>query len=116
MNATIMAPNAEYQACLDACHKCAQICQECFRLCLEEQDVKSREHCILDLMDCADACSMAGCAISRRSKHLKQICEMGANICDECAKECSKFTDDHNRMCADACRKCADECRKMVSM
>lgn len=111
-----MAPNSEYQACLDACHKCVQICQECFRLCLEEQDVKSREHCILDLMDCVDACSMAGCAISRRSKHLKQICEMCANICDECAKECSKFNDDHTRMCADVCHKCADECRKMVSM
>lgn len=115
MNATIMAPNKEYQDCIDACSKCAQICEECFRLCLDAQDVKSREHCILDLMDCADICAVASCSMARRSRHLKQILTTCANICDECATQCDKFSSEHNRMCADACRKCADECRKIIA-
>lgn len=116
MNATLMAPNMQYQACIDACNKCMQLCNECFRLCLSEQDVRAREHCIMDLIDCADMCGTAICAMTRRSYHVKDICNMCATMCDECATECSKFSDQHNKMCADACRQCADECRKMANM
>lgn len=113
MNATLMAPNAQYQTCIDACNKCAQLCNECFRLCLEEQDMHVREHCMLDLVDCADICLVAAGAMARRSKHLKEICNLCATICDECATECSRFNNEHNRLCADACRQCAQECRNM---
>ncbi|WPC39463.1 four-helix bundle copper-binding protein [Clostridium sp. JS66] len=116
MNATLMAPSTQYQACIDACNKCAQLCQECFRMCLLEADVKAREHCIMDLVDCAEICSTAACAMSRRSFHVNELCSSCATICDECASECNKFPQEHCKMCADACRQCANECRKMDNM
>lgn len=116
MNATLMAPNAHYQTCIDACHKCMQLCQECFRLCLTEPDVNKRDHCIVDLVDCAEICATAAASMARRSYHVEHICDLCATICDECASECSKFNDEHCRMCADACRQCANECRRMRTM
>ncbi|MCT8975350.1 four-helix bundle copper-binding protein [Clostridium sp. CX1] len=116
MNATLMAPNAQYQSCMDALNKCAQLCQECLRLCLEEPDMNMREHCMLDLMDCAEVCSTAACAMARRSKHLKEILNLCSTICEECASECNRFKSEHNNLCADACRHCAEECRKVMTM
>lgn len=116
MNATLMAPNMQYQSCIDACNKCAQLCNECFRMCLVEPDVKAREHCIVDLVECAEICMTAASAMTRRSYHVDRICNLCATICEECASECGKFNDEHTRACADACRQCADECRKMDNM
>lgn len=116
MNATLMAPNMQYQTCIDACNKCSQLCYECFRLCLTEPDVKAREHCITDLVDCAQICATAASSMAMRGHHVDQICSLCATICDECANECSKFSDQHSKMCADTCRQCASECRKMDNM
>lgn len=116
MNVTLMAPNMQYQSCVDACNRCAQLCQECFRLCLDERDMNAREHCMLDLIDCAEVCSTTACVMSRRSKHVKEFLNLCATMCDECATECSRFTTEHNRSCADACRQCAQECRNMANM
>ncbi|OBR96967.1 MULTISPECIES: four-helix bundle copper-binding protein [Clostridium] len=116
MNSTLMAPNAQYQSCIDSCNKCMQLCEECFRMCLSEPDVKAREHCIVDLVDCAEICRTAATTMARRGYHVNDICNLCATTCDECASECSKFNDEHCRMCADACRQCADECRRMRTM
>ncbi len=32
--------NQQYQACIDACLRCASICNQCASACLQEQDVK----------------------------------------------------------------------------
>lgn len=116
MPVSLMNPNQAYLSCIDACTKCAQICEECFALCLEEPDVKMRTVQMKELLDCANICSLSACAMSRRSHHSKDFCNLCATICDRCAQECASLNDSHSQQCAEVCRSCADECRKMANM
>lgn len=116
MPTTLMPANQEYQSCMDALNKCAQICGECYSLCLQQSHLGDRSNCINALMDCSEICMTTASFISRRSKHIKEISNLCADICEKCANECSSFSDQHNQMCADTCRQCASECRSMVNM
>lgn len=103
----------EYQACIDACSKCAAECEHCATACLKEPDVQARTHCIQLLRDCADICVQSVQWMARGSTFAKAMCELCAQVCDACGAECAKFKDEHCQRCATACRQCAEECRKM---
>lgn len=111
---SLMTNGHPHQVCIDACTKCAQICQECFNMCLQEADVKQRTNCIKTLQDCAGACELAVCIMSRSTGNIKEVCNFCAIICEKCASECDMFKDQHCPTCADTCRQCASECRDMA--
>ncbi|MDS0525200.1 four-helix bundle copper-binding protein [Clostridium sp. SHJSY1] len=105
-----------YQACIDACNRCAQICNECFQACLNEPDVNERRNCISLLNECAQMCQMSSSIMSTNGQFLREHCELCANICEKCGAECDMFKDDHCRNCATECYACMDECRRMGAM
>lgn len=106
----------KYQACIDACNRCAQACFECFKMCLNEPDAAARKECISMLIECACICKEASAFMSMDAQHAMDLCKLCATICDKCAHHCDMFKDDHCKKCVDECRKCADECRKMAGM
>ncbi len=102
-----------YNACIDACNRCAAASDHCATACLAEPDPKPLAHCIALDMDCADICRLAVGYMSRGSVHAHALCQLCADICEACADECEKHPMDHCRQCGQACRHCADECRRM---
>ena len=105
--------NQEYQACIDACNKCAVDCDHCAVACLSEENVSEMARCIALDMDCAAICRLAAGFMARGSDYTKEICELCAKICDACGEECAKHEADHCQKCAEACRQCASACRSM---
>ena len=107
--------NSKYQSCIDACNACAESCELCATSCLREEDVKMLSRCIQLDRDCASVCWTALQLMSRDSEHVKQICNICAELCDACAEECERHQHmEHCKLCAQACRKCAEERRKMT--
>lgn len=105
--------NQEYQACIDACNKCAVDCDRCAVACLSEENVSEMARCIALDMDCAAICRLAAGFMARGSDYAKEICELCAIICDACGEECAKYPANHCQKCAEACRQCASACRSM---
>lgn len=102
----------DYQACIDACVRCAQECEHCAAACLGEPDVKTMTECVRLARDCAAVCWLAAAFMSRRSEFDTDVCRLCAAVCQACGTECEKHEPDHCRRCAEACRTCAEECRK----
>lgn len=102
----------EYEACIEACVRCAQECEHCADACLGEDDVQKMVECIRTDRDCAALCWTAAAMMSRGSKFIQDICRLCAEACDACASECEKHEAEHCQQCATACRKCAEECRQ----
>lgn len=103
----------DYQACIDACLRCAQACEFCADSCLSEQHVAKMVECIRTDRDCAEVCFTAAALMSRNSQFAPEFCGLCAEVCDTCAQECRKHDHDHCQQCADACELCAEECRQM---
>lgn len=108
-------PNAQMQACIDACDACALACEHCSVACLAEPNVKDMARCIALDMDCADICRLASSYMARNSEQTALLCETCAGVCERCAEECGKHKMDHCQACADACNRCAEACRQMNS-
>lgn len=102
-----------YEACIEACLRCAAECQQCATFCLREDDVAKMAKCIQLDNECAAMCYAAAQMMSLGSNHAMAICRICADICESCAKECSKHEADHCQRCAVTCRDCAEECRRM---
>ncbi|OPJ58179.1 hypothetical protein CLORY_37430 [Clostridium oryzae] len=106
----------KYQACIDACEKCAQTCYECFEACINEPDLNTRRNCVKMLIECARICETSAALMSMNGMLAIEQCKMCADICDSCEKECRLYQDEHCQKCADVCRICASECRRMIDM
>jgi hypothetical protein len=109
----------KFQACIDACNRCASECEHCATLCLREKEVQILAKCIELDHFCADMCRTAAAFMGRSDGHtigfVNRFCNLCAEICDTCAEECEKFLYmEHCEKCAVACRRCADECRAMT--
>lgn len=105
--------NYEYQACIDACLKCAALCNHCAVSCLQEEEVNMMVRCIQLDMECAVLCYAAAQVMSMGGSQATALCMICADICEACATECEEHDNQHCRECAAACRQCAAECRKM---
>lgn len=111
---TVVEPAVqEWQACIDACTRCARACEECITSCLKEPDVQARVRCVQLLRDCADVCTLSAALMARGSRYAGQLAGVCATACDDCAAECERFQDEHCQDCARHCRHCAEECRLM---
>lgn len=106
----------QYQACIDACLRCAAVCNHCASSCLKKEDVKMMARSIQLDMECAAICYATAQLMSLGSERAKELCRLCAELCRACADECAKHAEhgmEHCRECADACWKCAEECEKM---
>lgn len=106
----------EYQACIEACVRCAQECENCANACLFEPDAKAMAGCIRLDKDCAAICWLTAAFMSRRSEFDTDVCRLCAAVCEACGTECEKHPHDHCQRCAEACRTCAEECRKVAGI
>ena len=104
-----------YDACIQACLKCAVACDTCAASCLAEDDVKMMARCIQTDIDCADMCRLAAALMARESEFAKSFCSLCAKACRACAEECKKHEADHCQECANACLACAEECERMAA-
>ncbi len=105
----------DYQACIEACLKCAALCNHCASACTQEEDVKMMASCIQLDMECAAACYAAAQLMSLGSSKAQDICRLCAALCEACSNECGKHETAHCRECAEACKECAEECHKMAA-
>lgn len=105
--------NQQYEACINACNKCALTCNGCITGCLQGEDVKSMTNCILLCLDCAQICQLSVAFMARGSKNAASLCKLCADICEACATECEMCDMQCCTECAQACRHCAEECKKM---
>src|SRR5215204_5559747 len=90
---TRITSKSKISTCVDVCNSCAEACEYCATCDLQEQDVKAMTSCVQINRDCANICWTASQFMSRDSEHVKQICNVCADICEACAKECEKYTD-----------------------
>ena len=105
----------EYQACIEACLKCAALCNHCASSCLQEEDVDMMKKCIQLDMECAAICYTAAQLMSLGSSKAEAICHLCADICNACGEECAQHTGmEHCQECAKACRACAEQCMAMA--
>jgi hypothetical protein len=106
----------QYQACIDACLRCASICNHCASSCTQEEDVKMMARCIQLDMECAAICYAAAQLMSLGSSKAEEFCRICADICEECGNECGKHKTQHCQECAEMCHRCAEECRRMAGV
>ncbi|WP_340023978.1 four-helix bundle copper-binding protein [Paenibacillus sp. FSL K6-1096] len=101
----------QYQECIDACLKCMDACNYSYVSSLKEYNLADlRESIQLD-RECADICSFAVQAMTRRSPFVAEILRLCAEICDRCADASSRHEHTHCQDCIDACRNAAMACR-----
>ena len=101
----------QYQECIDACIKCMDACNYSYVSSLKEYDLAAlRESIQLD-RECADICSYAVQAMTRKSPFVVEILRLCADICERCADASSRHEHTHCQGCIDACRSAAMACR-----
>ena len=104
-----------YQACIEACLKCAAICNHCASSCTKEENIAMMSNCIQLDMECSAICYTAAQLMSLGSEKANEICRICADICEKCGAECSNHESEHCQECAVICKECASECRKMAA-
>lgn len=101
---------------IEACHAAAEACLTCADASLDDPAVERLGRCIRLALDCAEACSTTGPALSRRTAAntalLRQMAETCAKLCRACAIECDRHGVEHEqcRLCGEACLACEAAC------
>lgn len=104
-----------YQACIEACLKCAAICNHCASSCTKEENIAMMANCIQLDMECSAICYAAAQLMSLGSEKANEICRICADICEKCGAECSNHENEHCQECSVICKECASECRRMAA-
>ncbi|GAB6931406.1 four-helix bundle copper-binding protein [Paenibacillus sp. JCM 10914] len=111
-----MLNELKYKQTIEAALECMNACNVCYVSCLKEYELAMLRDCITLDRECADICSLAAQAMSRKSPYTKEIVELCIKVCLDCAEECGKHEHDHCKQCAEACRKCAEACRELLEI
>ena len=109
-----MKNKIDFEACIEACLRCASECQQCAAFCLQEDDTSMMARCIQLDMECAAICYATAQLMSLGSDRAIALCQICADICESCAMECGRHDADHCQRCAVDCRACEEECRKLL--